>query len=361
MGTFRILVFLTFVSTGLQNVDSTYTYAAENALRNLIFTINSYQIQARPTGTVEVNITLNIITFNSLDVRNQALTTTGYFRLAWSDRRLDWSNKTPYNSDINAIYSDEDTIWRPPLILENSVNDISVMSDDSIPIRVANDGTLSWTPSGIYTTQCETDVTFYPFDTQVCDISISTWGYTSSEITLNLDLPPVESTYFKENGEWRYISYSTSTTNRGRGGNSFSSVTFHLTLKRRPMYHILNTLTPTILSGISELYGVQTSCRVGRKDRLLVDCTVVVRSVPDSGGRQHPNNFRQHISAVRVSCIHLGSRNDICPTDNTGSGVPSFRSGNGSSKLVAEDCQCTDDDNLPEKKRIFPFLLLFMC
>ncbi|XP_060072163.1 acetylcholine receptor subunit alpha-like [Ylistrum balloti] len=233
--------------TDVQLVQSGYTSAKENALRTLLFTTNSYQIQARPASKVDVNITCNVLTFNSLDVRAQSLTTTGYFDLSWSDARLSWSSNSAYNNDIYAIYSDEDTVWRPPLIMYNSVKDISVMSDDAIPLRVQQDGTVSWTPSGIYETMCETDVTFYPFDTQVCDITVSTWGYTSTEITLNLHTPPVDTTYYTENGEWEFNTYYTSSSTKSRRGKSFSSVTFHMSLKRRPMYHVLNTLIPTIL------------------------------------------------------------------------------------------------------------------
>ncbi|OWF35889.1 Neuronal acetylcholine receptor subunit beta-3 [Mizuhopecten yessoensis] len=166
------------------------------------------------------------------------------------------------------------------------VSDISVMSDASIPIRVVSDGTLSWTPSGIYKTLCETDVTFYPFDTQICDISVSTWGYTASEITLNLDSSPLDFTYFKENGEWEYISYTTSSTDRGRGGNSFSSVSFHLNLKRRPMYHILNTLTPTILlaflSCMAFKLPAESGERIGYSLTVLLSYAVYLTLVADN-------------------------------------------------------------------------------
>ncbi|XP_033728749.1 acetylcholine receptor subunit delta-like [Pecten maximus] len=223
-----------------------FDYATESDLRTLIFTTNGYRIQTRPAETVDVSITFSILTFNTLDVRAQSLTTTGYFELSWYDSRLEWSNHSTY-SRIFVIYSNEDTVWRPPLILSNSVNDISVMSDSAIPIRILLDGTITWTPAGIYQTLCETDVTYYPFDTQVCDITISTWGYTSTEISLYFDSSPVDTTYFTENGEWEFTSSSTSTTTNQRRGKSFSSLTFHMNLKRRPMYHVLNTLTPTIL------------------------------------------------------------------------------------------------------------------
>ncbi|OWF50181.1 Neuronal acetylcholine receptor subunit alpha-6 [Mizuhopecten yessoensis] len=121
------------------------------------------------------------------------------------------------------------------------------MSDPSIPMRIFKDGSITWTPSGIYKTLCETDVTFYPFDTQVCDLTISTWGYTASEISLYMASSPLDFTHFTENGEWEFSSYSTSSTTRSRGRSSFSVLTFHISLQRRPTYHVLNTMTPTFL------------------------------------------------------------------------------------------------------------------
>jgi hypothetical protein len=40
-----------------------------------------------------------------------------------------------------------------------------VISDTTVVMKIRNDGEITWTPSGIYKTHCETDVTFYPFDT----------------------------------------------------------------------------------------------------------------------------------------------------------------------------------------------------
>ncbi|XP_033728797.1 acetylcholine receptor subunit alpha-like [Pecten maximus] len=198
--------------------------------------------------------------------------------MAWNDVRLDWSSLRAFSSHIPAFYADEDTVWRPPIIIENSVSDISVMSDKSIPIRVFHTGDMTWNPSGIYKTTCDTDVTFYPFDTQVCDISISTWGYTAFEIALNLDPLPLDMTHFRKNGEWKYISYSTSSYVRGSREKSFSVTTFQLKLKRRPMYHVLNTLTPTILlaflSCMTFKLPVQSGERIGFSLTVLLSYAV---------------------------------------------------------------------------------------
>jgi hypothetical protein len=78
--------------------------------------------------------------------------------------------------------------------------------DTTVVMKIKNDGEITWTPSGIYKTHCETDVTFYPFDTQECDVIVTSWGYTSIELSLYVDTEAVRLSYFKENGEWEYLS-----------------------------------------------------------------------------------------------------------------------------------------------------------
>lgn len=107
------------------------------------------------------------------------------------------------------------------------------------------DGTLTWTPGGIYETSCTTDVTYYPFDTQTCSLTLTTWGYTNVEIGLSGS--EVDITYYEANGEWDYSSYAITSTTRLHGGNSLPQVNFNLTFKRRPTFQVMNTIVPMIL------------------------------------------------------------------------------------------------------------------
>lgn len=128
------------------------------------------------------------------------------------------------------------------------VEDLAVISDNTVVIRVTYDGTLNWTPGGVYQTQCSTDVTYYPFDTQVCSVILSTWGYTSIEITLNST--GVDLSYYEPDGEWEFISNSVTTTTRTSGQNSMPQVSFEMTFKRRPVYQVMNTILPMMLLGL---------------------------------------------------------------------------------------------------------------
>ena len=109
-------------------------------------------------------------------------------------------------------------------------------------------GIIVWSPAGIYRVSCESDTTYYPMDYQTCTIKVSTWGYTQSEIMLLYSSTPVHLTFYTPNGEWDLLSaIGAKTEEKSRGGQVFSSLTFQITLQRRPMFHVMNTLFPVAL------------------------------------------------------------------------------------------------------------------
>ncbi|KAK3093616.1 hypothetical protein FSP39_018138 [Pinctada imbricata] len=187
-----------------------------------------------------------------MNIKDQTLSISGYLTLVWSDSRLSWDNTSTTTQDYSSVtflFSTEQYVWRPAIIIENSVNDISVISDKEIPMRIASDGTITWSPSGIYKVSCDSDTTYYPMDSQICFIKVSTWSYTASETKLGFDqTTPLELSFYSTNGEWHLVSaVGTDSTDRARKGQTFSSLTFQISLQRRPMFHVLNTLFPVAL------------------------------------------------------------------------------------------------------------------
>ncbi|KAL4217015.1 hypothetical protein ACF0H5_023471 [Mactra antiquata] len=238
-----------FLLTGCQVVSGMvqpYSTDLETTLRTTLF--NGYEVFQRPSERVIVQISLNLITINGLDIRDQVLSTSAYFTMKWTDQRLDWSSNSTYDN-IRFIFSNEDYMWRPAVAIENGVNDLSVFSDENTLIRVASSGTAIWTPGGIFETSCDADVTYYPLDTQTCSIVLTTWAYTANEVNIELSSEPIVMDHFSENGEWELIESSTSTTSSSRryDSNSYDRLYFTLKLKRRPLFHIFNTILPVLL------------------------------------------------------------------------------------------------------------------
>ncbi|KAL4217017.1 Neuronal acetylcholine receptor subunit [Mactra antiquata] len=208
-----------------------YSKELETELRDYLF--NGYQVMQRPQKKVTVRTALNLLSLNYL---------------VWMDSRMYWMDNSTYNN-IRFLFSTELSLWRPALIVENSVNNIDVISKPSIPFRIQSNGKVEWLPAGIFTTHCESYITYWPLDTQKCDIILSSWGYTGNEVELVFDEKGngIVMTFYQEHGEWELLNKSHSSVVTEREDESFSRLIFSFTFRRRPLFHMLNTLFPVVL------------------------------------------------------------------------------------------------------------------
>jgi len=49
-----------------------------------------------------------------------------------------------------------------------------------VRILVNHDGHVHWEPGGVFTTTCDIDIRYFPFDDQSCPIQIGAWAYYRS-------------------------------------------------------------------------------------------------------------------------------------------------------------------------------------
>ena len=77
-------------------------------------------------------------------------------------------------------YTLHTTYYTPPL----RVNNLGILEDEKLLIRATDTGIMTWEPPGIFETYCDVDVTYYPFDTQLCKVEVTSWAYTLNEVNL---------------------------------------------------------------------------------------------------------------------------------------------------------------------------------
>ncbi|XP_062566319.1 neuronal acetylcholine receptor subunit alpha-7-like [Saccostrea cucullata] len=222
-----------------------YSTDWETSLRTRVFT--NYSTQQRPSQRVIVHVSFTLLTINDLNIKDQTMSSTGYLTLRWKDERLKWDTALDGNdySNVKFLFSTESYVWRPALIVENSVADVKIISDVNTPMRILSTGSIEWSPMGLYVVSCESDITYYPVDSQTCFIKISSWGYTSSEIDLQMKFSTISLGFYSPNGEWDLIStVAEASAAKTRGDFSFPSLTFTVTVQRRLLFHTLNTLFP---------------------------------------------------------------------------------------------------------------------
>ncbi|GFN99906.1 neuronal acetylcholine receptor subunit alpha-6 [Plakobranchus ocellatus] len=102
--------------------------------------------------------------------------------------------------------------------------DLSAIDESTIPLQATNTGELIWQPPSIITIGCSTDPTFYPFDTQRCDIEVTSFGYGAKDVSIYSE-SGVMTTFYTTNGEWDLIRTDTTASNiTDQTGISYSRV-----------------------------------------------------------------------------------------------------------------------------------------
>ncbi|XP_067686353.1 neuronal acetylcholine receptor subunit alpha-7-like [Haliotis asinina] len=241
------LLLLLITALNLSGVSS-FNVANETQLRSDLLT--DYSVKSRPEPVTSISLVFNLLTINQLETRTQTFSVSGYFTVVWNDTRLKW-NASMYNG-IMFFFADETEIWRPSLVVRNAVDNLDVIANDNIPMRINQEGLVYWNPPGIYTTHCNIDITYYPFDSQVCSVVVQSWGYNLRELDLFKFGSGVETDDFERNGEWTLNQAYSRRTEKIHNVDSetYATVSFIFKMQRKPDYYGVNIILPVVVLSI---------------------------------------------------------------------------------------------------------------
>ncbi|XP_062611959.1 neuronal acetylcholine receptor subunit alpha-3-like [Saccostrea cucullata] len=243
----------------------------------------SYNKYVRPSDVTNINIKLVLFSLNDLDMKKQTMFTSGWMT-TWEDPRLVWSKAS--NGDIEYIYTKKDNIWRPELIIDNSVGGMDPIGNDEIFFRVRNTGEVHWDPPGLFITHCDIDIAYFPFDYQVCKIEVSSSAFTTEVLTLNKSHDKVNTENFHENGEWILYSSRVEESILEEHGEKFSKLEFQIVFQRRPGYYLTNIVYPVILisllTNLSFLLPTDSGEKISYTLTVLLALVVMLMMVGDN-------------------------------------------------------------------------------
>ncbi len=235
-------------------------YNPEYRLLNHLF--ENYSTNARPVSNVQDVVTvyagISLSQILSLDETTQVLYTIGWINLLWMDQSLKW-NASQFDG-VSSILVDYHKAWRPDLAIYNTADEL--FSDSYLKpskLRVYDTGHVYFSPGGVFVTSCPMNVTYYPYDTQKCVITLSEWMAFSTEVMLQPFHTRFNVNYTFPNGEWiisdTKVEKQPFTMESARPGDreqDADSLNFILYLKRNPDYITQNIIFPAYLtSGLS--------------------------------------------------------------------------------------------------------------
>ncbi|KAL3864393.1 hypothetical protein ACJMK2_006080 [Sinanodonta woodiana] len=326
-------VVITVVHLGVLNQKSAAVSLTD--MEDLVSRLQAgYYTTVRPvtdqTETVVVTSDLYLLGINNFDDSNQKLTTTAYLSISWNDEILAsaWSS----SPSITEAYLPQNKVWLPDLALSNGFTSLKGLGSTFIQVKLTYTSptvTVTWQPFEVFETACAADVTYFPFDSTKCDIKFNYFVYDSTKVNVTSGPEGVNMANYEENSDWTITRTSTSTFLR----NGKSGITYSITLKRKPLYYLLNIIFPIVLLALLNVMVFVLPGSSGEKTGYIMTMflsfaiflTIIAKELPTTSDKVSFFGIYVFLIAFKCSLIVLLTVLQIRFYDrNPDSRVPSY-------------------------------------
>jgi len=234
-----------------------------------------------------VNVTLQMALYHIVDMneRAQTLTTNCEIITKWHDVFLMWNPKDYDN--ITDTRLPWDRVWTPDIVLYNAAGDGEQGREMRTLIQVDYMGNVTLLTQAIYMSKCTIDVTYYPFDAQMCTLKFASW---TTEVTrINISIGTIEKSkilgLYSPSGvfELKRIYAERHEEHDPCCEDKFADVTYTLVIWRRPKFFLFNYIQPAVLINILALFVFCIPAESGEKITLgistMLNMTVFLMTV----------------------------------------------------------------------------------
>ncbi|CAK8697893.1 unnamed protein product [Clavelina lepadiformis] len=256
------------------------SFSVEAKLMSYLLQNYSSAIPPKPLSgkdSIIVKLGMSLIQIISVKEKDEEIVVTLYMTYSWQDSRLIW-DPSDYDG-IKIIRIPPAQIWTPDVILENS-KDGMMRESVNVNVLVYSDGSAEWLPPAIYKTSCSMEISLFPFDWQNCSLIFRSSAFDQSRLVFGMVYGysiTVDPQAFVPHGEWDLMQRP-GYIHRRRRDDSFQKVFFHLIIKRRPQFYVLNMILPcvmiTVLSCFTFYLPILSGERISLSISLLLGDTV---------------------------------------------------------------------------------------
>ncbi|KAF7668013.1 hypothetical protein LDENG_00036960 [Lucifuga dentata] len=243
---------------------------AQKLLNDLM---ENYSSALRPVEDTDksLNVTLQITLsqIKDMDERNQVLIAYLWIRQTWHDAYLKW-NKEDYDG-LEVIRIPSSLVWRPDLVLYNKADDdFSGPMDTNVVLRY--NGEITWDAPAITKSSCVVDVSYFPFDSQECNLTFGSWTYNGNQVDITMAMASGDLSDFVENVEWEChgMPATKNVIMYGCCSDPYPDITYTVLLQRRSSFYIFNLLLPCFLISFLAPLGFYLPADSGEKVSLGV-------------------------------------------------------------------------------------------
>ncbi|KAH9488470.1 Acetylcholine receptor subunit alpha [Bulinus truncatus] len=191
-----------------------------------------------------VYVDFELVSIVGIDDVAQSFTANGFLLFGWIDEMLQW-DPSVYDGQTT-IHPVPEKIWRPRVVLMNTLGDRDLFKDDVAPVFIGYTGEVGWAPGSLFPVSCELQLADYPFDEQTCTISLAAMTFKSDELIFVAASPNVKFDFFVRNGEWDLKDSKVNVTTLYTATWSGSTLQLMFVLQRQPAFILLNIVLPVV-------------------------------------------------------------------------------------------------------------------
>ncbi|KAH3790014.1 hypothetical protein DPMN_168208 [Dreissena polymorpha] len=247
----RNIIFTALILIGIAPCVTCQTGANFKDLRTKLFVTDSYDYRVRPTNDqklpTEISVDLHLLAINELNEAKQTMKTTAYLALIWTDAFLKW--KPSDYGNIQDAFWPQGEVWKPDIALKNSNLEYKELGVPSLNVLNRYDGTVEWRPFQVFESSCSLDITHFPFDYQTCYMKFEAWSYLKAQVIMIGGSNGVKLNDYEPNAAWEIIDSTWDIVE----DNEDSTISFSITMKRKPLYFMLSVIIPITTLAILNL------------------------------------------------------------------------------------------------------------
>ena len=120
-------------------------------------------------------------------------------------------------------------------------------------IVVTSNGACSWFCPLILETECSVDITYFPFDRQVCPMRFGLWTYSGNKVNFSIIRDKADTDNLVPSGEWNLESmpgYRKVFFYACCPGEPYPVIDYDVIIVRRTSFYLLNLIWPGILIAV---------------------------------------------------------------------------------------------------------------
>ncbi|WAR00750.1 ACHA7-like protein [Mya arenaria] len=220
---------------------------------------------------VQVQLGLAVRQIVELNEPMQILETNTWVRMVWNDCQLTWNATETGIKNIAVPYH---RVWVPDITLYDNAKNVLGGLQQYRP-NIYPNGDVYYNFPSVIRSLCKVDVTYFPFDTQVCEYSklqFGSWSYHGWDLNLTGKKPAADTSSFVANGEWDIIGVPTERKEiiYQCCPEPYPDVRFYVQMRRKPLFYVLNLIFPCTLISTMAFLGFLLPPDAGEKVSLEI-------------------------------------------------------------------------------------------